>query len=130
MGLSAGELVAESEAVVEEAEAECEEALGLVGAEVQGELAEVVADGGVFAPYGLPGAVDGDGVDGLDAESVGKGSFVGTEAHAAWGHDGSALVFERIYGRAGRIDVGLKAEVSVGGEYACGAYIQGCGEQE
>ena len=130
------ELVAQADAVVEDAEAD-EELPFLLGLR-QGRniLDVVVADGARFAPYRLPGFVEGGGLLALQGEAVEevglahatRGVLVAgqLEAQPRGQDDGAAFVVERVGGHSARCKLEGERQIAVG-RFRYGLRL--CGEQ-
>ena len=94
-----GELVAEAEAVVEEAEANDHDAVGCRLLQRNGEFVVVIADLALLAPNRLPGFVEGAGVLLDDGEAGGERLGVEKfEAHQARLEDDFAFVGQGVLG--------------------------------
>ena len=141
-GLAGGELVAEAETVVEEAEAHVHELVAVGLAQFHEQFVVVVAYLGLLSPHGLPHLVEGVGLgagqlealcEGVAGSHIGLGDFVAVEvyllglhraaqfeAEEAGKHDIRPLVCQGIFGYASVFEPEAQFKVPVG-------RLQGCG---
>ena len=130
------ELVAQADAVVEDAEADEELPFLLRLRQGRNILDVVVAYGARFAPYGFPGLVEGGGLLALQGEAIEeiglahatRGVLVAGQLEAQSGgqDDGAALVVERVGGHSARCKLEGERQIAVG-RFRYGLRL--CGEQ-